>query len=70
MKCEKCKKDIPLQHGFNASSLVLKTRTANGIIVTPLCDECASDIFFIINYWLNKNEYQSFEVEPESEDKE
>lgn len=56
MKCEKCKKDIPLQHGFSTNSLVLKPRTANERIITPLCDECANDIFSVIDYWLNKKE--------------
>lgn len=56
VKCERCQKDIPLQHGFNTSSLVLKTRMNRGIILSPLCDECATDITSIINRWLNKEE--------------
>lgn len=58
MKCEKCKKDIPLQHGFDINSLVLKPRTGSEII-TPLCDECATDIFFVVNYWLKKEDKES-----------
>ena len=54
VKCERCQKDIPLQHGFGTSSLVLKTRTNGEIILSPLCDECATDITSIINRWLNK----------------
>lgn len=53
MKCERCKKDIPLQHGFSTNSLILR-RAANERIITPLCDECATDIFSDIDNWLNK----------------
>lgn len=56
MTCERCKKDIPLQYGFDTNSLVLKPRTDGEIIITPLCDECATNIFFVIDYWLNKEE--------------
>lgn len=56
MKCERCKKDIPLQYGFSTNSLVLKARTGCETIATPLCDECATDIFSMVNHWLNKKE--------------
>ena len=54
MKCERCKKDIPLQYGFDTNSLVLKPRTNRGIIITTLCDECATNISSVIDNWLNK----------------
>lgn len=56
MKCERCKKDIPLQHCFNTRLFVSKPRAGGETIITPLCCECATDIFFGIDYWLNKKE--------------
>lgn len=56
MKCKRCKKDIPLQYGFDTNSIVLKPRTDSEIVITPLCDECTTDIFSVIDDWFKKEE--------------